>query len=222
MENINKNKVNFYIDGFNFYYGLKRIIEHKPDWKKFYWIDIVSFCSQFLNEGEEIGKVIYFTARPKSAEKTKRQNILLNCNLKINLGKFEVVYGRYSNKEMKCNASGGCKRRYDHLEEKETDVNLAIQMIIDSYEKVCGKMILISGDTDFVPPLKKIKKDHKHVKTMVLFPPGQHSSHLSQICPHNKNLDKFKPKWNRSMMPNEVVTKDGSRYLIPEKWKLKN
>ena len=27
-------KVNFYIDGFNFYFGLKEMCKHKPKWNK--------------------------------------------------------------------------------------------------------------------------------------------------------------------------------------------
>ena len=73
-------KVNFYIDGFNFYFGLKEMCKHKPDWRKFYWIDIVKLCTEFLNENEEIGEVHYFTARPKNKGKTTRQNMLMSCN----------------------------------------------------------------------------------------------------------------------------------------------
>lgn len=218
MNTIKKKKVNFYIDGFNFYYGLRGIVKHKPDWKKFYWIDIVAFCSAFLSEHEKIGKVMYFTSRPRSNEKMIRQNTLLRCNQKLNPEKLEIVYGRYANKQLKCNASGGCKRIYEDLEEKETDVNLAIRMIIDSYEKKCDKMVLMSGDTDFVPPLKEIKNKHKHIKTMILFPPGNWSTHLNQICPDNRNLETQKPKWNKAILPHKVEFDDGKFYDIPTKW----
>ncbi len=216
-----KKKVNFYIDGFNFYFGLRRIALMKPDWRKFYWLDIVKFCSGFLEKNEELGLVTYFTSRPNNREKMLRQNLLLNCNRKLYPTSLRVVYGRYAKKELKCNAIGGCKRIYDDLEEKETDVNLAIQMIIDCYEKSCDKMVLISSDTDFVPPLKIIKDYHKHVETMILFPPaGQHSAHLSQICPHNKDLEKQKPKWNKAILKDQV-TVNGKTYTKPESWNVK-
>ena len=217
----NRKIVNFYIDGFNFYFGLRRIALLKPDWRKFYWLDIVEFCSGFLNEDEEIGLVTYFTSRPNSKDKMLRQNLLLTCNRKLYPEKLKVVYGRYAKKEMKCNASGGCKRHYDDLEEKETDVNLAIQMIIDCYNKVCNKMVLISSDTDFVPPLKFIKNEHKHIETKILFPPaGKHSTHLSQICPNNKDLEKHKPKWNKAILKDKIVV-DGKTYTKPESWNIK-
>ena len=34
-----KQKVIVYVDGFNFYYGLKG----DPKWKRYYWLDIVKF-----------------------------------------------------------------------------------------------------------------------------------------------------------------------------------
>ena len=215
-----KRIVHFYIDGFNFYFGLRRIADYKPDWRKFYWIDLVKLCSEFLSDNEVLGKVTYFTARPKGRDKMERQNIFLNCNRRLNPELLEVVYGRYSNKELKCNAKGGCRKNYNDLEEKETDVNLAIQMVIDAYDKVCDKMVLISGDTDFVPPLKIIKSRHTHVQTMILFPPGHYSAHLSQICPNNKALEKYKPKWNRAILPDNVMV-EGKTFIKPTSWSVK-
>jgi hypothetical protein len=69
-----KNKVTFYIDGFNFYFGLKRTKKIFPEWKKFYWIDVVKLCESFLGDDQELCKVIYFTASPLSPLKNSRQS----------------------------------------------------------------------------------------------------------------------------------------------------
>lgn len=220
MANKTTKSVNFYIDGFNFYYGLKRIIEHQPDWKKFYWIDLVLLCRQFLNEGEEIGKVYYFTSRPKDPKKMAKQNTLLNCNRKINPDLLKVVYGRYANDTIRCEAKYGCKLEYQILEEKETDVNLALQMVIDCFENKCDKVVLFSNDSDFVPPMKRIREYHKNINTMIIFPPGHYSNHLSQICPYALHMEKCKPKFNKSLLPHKVQFDDGKNYEIPESWKI--
>ena len=34
-------RVTFYIDGFNFYYGLRRTKRNEPQWADYYWIDMV-------------------------------------------------------------------------------------------------------------------------------------------------------------------------------------
>ena len=66
-------RVTFYIDGFNFYYGLRRTKRNEPQWGDYYRIDMVKLCQGFLGEGQEVEKVIYFTASNFS------------CDLKDNL-----------------------------------------------------------------------------------------------------------------------------------------
>ena len=95
-------RVTFYIDGFNFYYGLKRTKSIDPDWKAFYWIDFVKLFSQFLGKDQVLEKVIYFTASPLDPNKSSRQSALLNANRVLNPGKFEVVRGKYINKPIQC------------------------------------------------------------------------------------------------------------------------
>jgi hypothetical protein len=41
---MDKQKVIVYVDGFNFYYGLKR----NPRWKRYYWIDFVRLFESFM------------------------------------------------------------------------------------------------------------------------------------------------------------------------------
>ena len=47
-------RVTFYIDGFNFYYGLRRTKRNEPQWGDYYWIDMVKLCQGFLGEGQEV------------------------------------------------------------------------------------------------------------------------------------------------------------------------
>ena len=73
-------RVTFYIDGFNFYYGLRRTKRNEPQWGDYYWIDMVKLSQGFLGEGQEVEKVIYFTASPLNPEKSSRQSAFLNAN----------------------------------------------------------------------------------------------------------------------------------------------
>ena len=66
-----KQKVIVYVDGFNFYYGLKG----DPKWKRYYWLDIVKFFELFMRPAEirkkhpkECGKVDLFATFPHSLE----------------------------------------------------------------------------------------------------------------------------------------------------------
>lgn len=114
-----KKRVTFYVDGFNFYFGLKRTKKADPLWGRFYWIDMVKLLGSFLGEGQELAKVIYFTASPLSSDKNSRQSAFLNANKLINGDKFEIVRGKYLEKHIICPF---CKGDIIRPEEKKTDV----------------------------------------------------------------------------------------------------
>ena len=88
-------RVSFYIDGFNFYFGIKRARSIDKNWGKCYWIDVVKLCESFLGDGQTLEKVVYFTASPMNPAKNSRQSSFLNANKLINGDKFEIVRGKY-------------------------------------------------------------------------------------------------------------------------------
>ena len=45
-----KQRVIVYIDGFNFYFGLKS----NAKWKKYYWLDIVKLFEMFMRPDQEL------------------------------------------------------------------------------------------------------------------------------------------------------------------------
>lgn len=210
-----KKIVNFYVDGFNFYYGLKDITKAKPDWRKFYWIDLVKLFEQFLKDDEELGTLHYFTARPKNSGKTARQNILMNCNKAINGSKLKLHYGKYQDKPITCRAS--CKETFMHWEEKQTDVSLAIKMIEECHYNNCQKIILVSGDSDFLPPLNLIKNFYKNTELTVMFPPCKHTTSITTLGIPIISMHDHKPKWNKSLLESVVDIK-GVKYRKPVEW----
>ena len=212
-----KKKVNIYVDGFNFYYGLKDMVKHKRDWRKFYWIDLVKLFEQFLLEDEELGTVHYFTARPKNKGKTARQNNLMNCNKVINGDKLKIHYGKYQDKSMKCRADDGCGKEFMHWEEKQTDVSLAIKMIEDCHNTDCNKIILVSGDSDFLPPLKLIKNFYKTIDLTVLFPPVKYTNSIVTLGLTCVSMDRYKTKWNKAVL-DSVFEIDGKTFRMPVEW----
>lgn len=73
-------RVIFYVDGFNFYYGLKKQKNINPAWNRTYWIDFVALFSQFLSPDDTLVKVKYFTASPLNSGKKSRQSALFKAN----------------------------------------------------------------------------------------------------------------------------------------------
>ena len=212
-------RVTFYIDGFNFYYGLKRTKSIDPDWKAFYWIDFVKLFSQFLGKDQVLEKVIYFTASPLDPNKSSRQSALLNANRILNPGKFEVVRGKYINKPIQCPS---CSFTISRPEEKKTDVNLSVRMIGDCVMDKTDVIVLVSADSDLIPPIEFIQKNYKGKKISVYFPQSNYSNDIKDNLIHHKSspvLLKFnKPKFTLSIM-NDTVTVGNKTYRIPPCWK---
>lgn len=73
-----KQKVIVYVDGFNFYYGLKN-----KGWKKFYWLDVVKFFERMMNNNQILVEVNYFSARPHDVIASKKQDLFFSAN-KVN------------------------------------------------------------------------------------------------------------------------------------------
>ncbi|MEJ7611878.1 MAG: NYN domain-containing protein [Ferruginibacter sp.] len=207
-------KAVFYIDGFNFYYGLKAMAEVTPAWKNYYWIDLVKFCSKFLPDDAELIVVHYFTSPPQNTEKRRRQMAFLNANRLINGEKFKYLNGHYSPKDVSC---GICKKTFQTLEEKRTDVNIALQVIMDCYEDNVDLVYIITADSDQIPTMQLIKNKFPGKVFKVLFPPLTSSHEILQITKVH-HLNDHEQKFKESMMPGEVV-KDGKKYTRPPGWK---
>lgn len=214
-----KQRVTFYIDGFNFYYGIKRSKKANTDWRECYWIDIVKLCESFLGNGQELVKVIYFTASPLDPKKNSRQSAFLNANKLINGEKFEVVRGKYLEKHITCPY---CKGDIPRPEEKKTDVNISIRMIEDCMVGATDTIALVSADSDLVPPLELIQKRFPNIKIKVYFPPSNYSNDIKDNLIHHRSkpteMGKNLPRFQAAKMP-DVVTRDGRSYTIPDKWK---
>lgn len=213
-------RVTFYIDGFNFYFGLKRSKIKDPEWKKFYWIDIVKLFNSFLGENQVLEKVIYFTAAPLSPQKNSRQSAFLNANKLINGDKFEIVRGKYMEKHFFCPY---CNADITRPEEKKTDVNISIRMIDDCVMNNTDIAVLVSADSDLVPPMELIQKRFPNVGIKVYFPPSNYSNDLKDNIIHHRSkpvlLIKNKRRFQNAIMP-DTVSMNGKTYTIPAKWKV--
>lgn len=212
-------RVTFYIDGFNFYFGLKRSKKIDAEWAKYYWIDMVRLCKSFLGDGQVLEKVIYFTASPLNSQKNSRQSAFLNANKLLNPNRFEVVRGKYMDKQIICPY---CKASISRPEEKKTDVNISSRMIEDCLNKKTDVVALVSADSDLIPPMDMIRRNFRLIKIKVYFPPSNGSHDVKDKMLEFRTKPVYmlrnKHRFASAIMP-EVVEKDGKRYEMPEKWK---
>ena len=208
-------RVTFYIDGFNFYFGLKKVKE-TLSWPNYYWLDVARFCKSFLDDTQELAKAIYFTAAPVGEEKSSRQSAFLNANKILNPDLFEIVRGKYIEKEIRCRL---CNQVFLRPEEKKTDVNISVRMIKDCIQDKTDKLILVSADSDLIPPLEAIRELFPKKRLKVYFPPAHFSRDIKNCIWRWKEkpvlLEKNERRFKDALMSDLVCEK----YSIPEKWK---
>lgn len=202
-----KQRIIYYIDGFNFYFGLK-----SKNWKKYYWLDLVKFCEQFIRPHQELVKVNYFSAIQKSKGKQDRQDLFLSAN-KQN-PKFQLFLGKFLEKTI--NYNGQLIRTF---EEKETDVHIAVQMIRDIVLDQCDISVLVSADSDLIPPINFINELKPKHKIFVYFPPSRFSYDLKQKASNVISLENHELKFKDSVFPDEVYLSNGYHLKRPDKWK---
>lgn len=136
------------IDGSNFYFKLKDLNLH----------NLLSFnfstFAQFLSKDRQITKAVYYIGAVKTdgTEKTKK---LHNSQQKLfeHLRKHKVRY-----------SLGYLLKSEGKFHEKGVDVNIAVDILVATYENLCDEIILVSSDTDLLPAIKKAKEKGKVIE----------------------------------------------------------
>lgn len=208
MSNIQR--VIVYVDGFNFYFGLKETAQ----WQKYYWIDIVKLLKKFMRPNQELVAVKYFSARPiGDNEKSKRQDAFFQANL--NNTKFKLVLGQYNRKKIPCYKCGNVIRTY---EEKASDVNIATHIVADAYQDNCDIAILVSADSDMAPAIVFAREAGK--KVFIYFPPNHKSSNLRVMASNRPILmERYESRFRQAIMEDVITLRNGYELHIPKAWK---
>lgn len=198
-----------YIDGFNLYFGLK-----DSNFRRFYWLDVTKLTATLLRANQSLVQTKYFTARISanfSTAKTRRQATYLDAL--ETLSGLSIFYGHYLRKPARCNS---CGATWTIHEEKMTDVRIATELLMDAHSDNFDTALLISGDSDLVPPVNAIHAAFPRKRVIVGFPPGRNSVNLKNAAKGAFHIGR--DKLSRSQLPVSVVKPDGFILVRPAKW----
>lgn len=196
-----------YIDGYNLYFALK-----SRSWQKYYWLDIVRLSESITPKDSTFLRCKYFTARVNGGSVQRRQSAYLEAL--DTLDNLDIIYGRYAMRTRKCSI---CQQSFKSPEEKMTDVNIAVSMVSDGHKDNFDTAILISGDTDLIPPTRELTNIGKRV--IVAFPPhqAQHESQkIKDACTSHFRIGEAKIR--QSQLSNVVRGKNGYDIKKPAHW----
>lgn len=105
-----------------------------------------------------------------------------------------------------------------HLKKKKLTLKLLQKMISDVVNDICDISILVSADSDLIPPIEFIRNFKPTHKIYVYFPPARFSSNLNAIANNTKKLDGSNIAFANAQLPNEITTARGFVISKPSKW----
>lgn len=171
-------KVSIFIDGNNFYHGLRNLYGKDKSLKKF---DFSKFLN-YLAENDLITDIFYYNAeldKSHNLEKHKSQKGFFDNLLKIS--KLNLILCKLLKRKLK-----GTKNYYYVL--KEDDIHMAVDMVEQACENKFDVAILVSGDGDFVPAVKAVQRKDKIVKNIYF--KKSSSRNLKEHCDKSLELTK--------------------------------
>ncbi|ANV98345.1 hypothetical protein BBW65_05810 [Helicobacter enhydrae] len=203
-------RVNAYIDGFNLYYAIKQL--KTPLFK---WIDLKKLCENYLKDSDQLIDVYLFTAlvkyNPANPQQTKRQKIYLKAQQSRGI---KIILGRFKSKYPFCK---NCNTTYHSYEEKESDINIAIQLIEDAYENRFDKAFVITADTDLSSTLSRVRMLFPQKNIILLVPPLK-LKEARDLTSCNRWIEIKKSHIKKSLLPENIYF-NGEKICIPQEWR---
>ena len=208
-----------YIDGFNLYFGLR-----DSGLRRCYWLDLRQLAVNLLLPGQQLVFTKYFTARISGGmaddaparrtaldAKRKRQSNYLEAL--ATLPDFRVYQGHYLGKPVSCRSCGSSWRTH---EEKMTDVQIATELLLDAFNDRFDTALIVSADSDLLPPIRAVKAQFRGKRIVVGFPPGRNSVQLKKAA-HASFMVSTRVL-EASVFPDQVTKPDGFILRRPTQW----
>lgn len=199
----------FYIDGFNLYHSILNLRD--PRLK---WLSLAKLCNMLVpSRDERVAAITYFTATAthRGGGSIIRHRAYVSA---LQAEGVECVLGRFKDRHQQCRA---CGNKWNHPEEKETDVNIAIRMVADGFQEKYDVCYLVSADTDLVPALKLIRAELPQKEIVAVSPPGRpHGQHIKNLA--NRSLKLNRHQIERCRLPDQIRWK-GHTIKCPPSYK---
>ncbi len=214
-----KCKIIVLVDGHNLYHGIDDLCKKftSPQSHHLKWISLYDLAKQFMSpKTDEIEKVRYFTAylnfknQEEAIEKLKRHK---KYSAVLKHEGTEEVLGKFKKKDRYCPK---CNTNHKTVEEKQTDVNIAVHIIRLAYERKYDKLFLITGDTDIIPAIKAAKEVYPEGRIELLMPPKRVSGELKEHADNSRAIKLRHLK--AALLPEEITLANGKTITRPPKY----
>ena len=171
--------------------------------RKYLWLNLHTFIYSFLPKEYDLVKIHYFTATVRDNPDSKKRQQLYWKALET-IPHLERHLGRQIS-----DGHGG-------YVEKQSDVNLALQMYCDALEEKSQSLVLVSGDSDQVPTIKRIHNLTKGIEFFAIFPPYRFSQDIADIIPRTYKVRE--PSLRANQFPDTIKIDNIPDIIKPLEW----
>jgi hypothetical protein len=182
----------FYIDGFNLYHTVREMAEPHLKWCDL-WALSTLVCAP---NGHSLVKVVFCTAMPlhKPASLARHQ-VFNQAQVMRNV---EIVKGHYIwNDEIQ------------NYSEKQSDINVALSLILDGIDDAYDWAYLVSADSDQAATARVFKERLPFKKLAVVAPPGRKPP--DKAVPYaDLHFAMKKEDIERTLLPQFILQSGGS------------
>lgn len=180
-----------YIEGFNLYHPIREMREPHLKWCNLWRLSELLCAPKALR----LEKVVFCTAMPLHNVDSLGRHRTFN-NAQVALGVI-VIEGHYIfNDELE---------RYS---EKQSDINVALSLIVDGVDNLYDWAFLVSADSDQAATARVFKERFPDKRLVVVAPPDRKPP--DKTMPYaDMSFTISKSQVERSLLPNFVPTKDG-------------
>jgi hypothetical protein len=162
------------------------------------WVDLWKLATSVTPSGYHVEDVFYYTAPLRKPDGSRdRQRTFIEANRTIN-PRLRVIDGYMEHRQRSCGT--------EHREEKQTDVNLAVDLVTHALGHRYAAAVLICGDSDQVAAVRMAQG--AGLALFGRFPPARHSNHLEQVI-QNESYEISKGRIKRSQMQEVVGSTSG-------------
>lgn len=175
-------RVMVFIDGSNFYHGLREALGHAR-------VDFRQFCSLVCGSNRRLVHVHYYNVPLRQADNPAQyagqQRFLSQIR---SIPYFTIHLGRLVDRERE-ETCPGCSKEYKvrYQTEKGVDVQISSHMLTFAFDNQYDTAILVSQDGDFAPVIAEVLRLNRRAENAEF--PHRLPSYLSKQCTSVIRLD---------------------------------
>ena len=223
-------KVTIFIDGYNLYHAIDNL--KKPHLK---WINLLGLSQEFAKpiNGFEIINAKFFTAPPLHKSKEVQERYFTYIAALKHYG-VEIIEGKFKRKLVKYRDDKGNSFTRTTHEEKESDVNIALAILEDAFERISDKILVITNDSDISPAIRIALKKNDVLRINVITPPLTKTKRANydlldacgSVNKNKKGQVYFKTRMisqehlEKNLLPSEIVVNEDRKITIPDKYRV--